>query len=207
MLEAVYYEPYPEDVQPVTEPTDSSLTRYGAGTLRPTWETNNAAHSPLMHYPWEQTWETLQRLAPEVDGSPYDGVIMEYTNPNTGGPVMPTIACHIQMLRPGESTKAHRHTASAIYHVVQGQGRSVVNGQAIEWEDKDVFAVPGWNWHEHANASATEPARAVQLHRGPGAQSAESAATRAAPPGGASNVRAGCKVPSPLRGRARVGEK
>ena len=158
MLEAVYYEPYPEDVQPVTEPTDSSLTRYGAGTLRPTWEHNTAAHSPLMHYPWKQTWETLQRLAPEVEGSPFDGVIMEYTNPNTGGPVMPTIACHIQMLRPGEATKAHRHTAGAIYHVVQGTGRSVVNGETIEWEDKDVFCVPGWNYHEHANASNTEPA-------------------------------------------------
>ena len=158
MLEAVYYEPYPEDVQPVTEPTDSSLTRYGAGTLRPTWETSGATHSPLLHYPWKQTWETLQRLAPEVDGSPFDGVIMEYTNPNTGGPVMPTIACHIQMLRPGEATKAHRHTAGAIYHVVQGRGRSVVNGETLEWEDKDVFAVPGWNYHEHANASDTEPA-------------------------------------------------
>jgi gentisate 1,2-dioxygenase len=82
---------------------------------------------------------------------------MEYTNPNTGGPVMPTMACHVQMLRPGEATKAHRHTASAVYHVVQGRGRSVVNGEAIEWEDKDVFCVPGWNYHEHANASDTEP--------------------------------------------------
>ena len=111
-----------------------------------------------MHYPWKQTWETLQRLAPEVEGSPFDGVILEYSNPNTGGPVMPTIACHIQMLRPGEATKAHRHTASAIYHVVQGSGRSVVNGETIEWEGKDVFCVPGWNYHEHVNASNTEPA-------------------------------------------------
>ena len=158
MLEAVYYEPYPEDVQPVTGPHDSSQAKYGAGTLRPTWETPSASHSPLMRYPWEQTWETLQRLAPQVDGSPFDGVIMEYTNLNTGGPVMPTIACHIQMLRPGETTKAHRHTAGAIYHVVQGRGRSIVRGQEMEWDEKDVFCVPGWAYHEHANASATEPA-------------------------------------------------
>ena len=111
MLEAVYYEPYPEDVQPVTEPHDSSQAKYGAGTLRPAWEEQPGSHSPLMRYPWEQAWAALQRLAPQVDGSPFDGVIMEYTNPNTGGPVMPTIACHIQMLRPGEATKAHRHTA------------------------------------------------------------------------------------------------
>ena len=158
MLEAVYYEPYPEDVQPVTEPHDSSQAKYGAGTLRPAWEEQPGSHSPLMRYPWEQAWAALQRLAPQVDGSPFDGVIMEYTNPNTGGPVMPTIACHIQMLRPGEATKAHRHTAGAIYHVVQGRGHSIVRGQELEWEDKDVFCVPGWAYHEHVNASADEPA-------------------------------------------------
>ena len=147
----------------------------------PTWETTGAAHSPLLHYPWKQTWETLQRLAPEVDGSPFDGVIMEYTNPNTGGPVMPTIACHIQMLRPGEATRAHRHTAGAIYHVVQGRGRSVVNGQTLEWEDKDVFAVPGWNYHEHANASDTEPAVLFSFTEGPGAARPQPA-PRAGPP-------------------------
>ena len=28
----------------------------------------------------------------------------------------------------------------------------------MEWEPKDVFCVPGWTYHEHVNASATEPA-------------------------------------------------
>lgn len=158
LLEAVFYEPYPEDIQPVTEPTDSSSAKYGSGTLRPTWERPTAAHSPLMRYPWEETWAALQRLAPIADGSPFDGIIMEYTNPNTGGPVMPTIACHVQLLRPGETTKAHRHTASAIYHVVEGQGASIVDGQRLDWEAKDVFCVPGWAYHEHANASKAEPA-------------------------------------------------
>ena len=159
LLEAVFFEPYPEDVQPVTEPIDSSTAKYGVGTLRPTWEdASKESYSPLMRYPWEQTWTALQRLAPNVDGSPFDGVMMEYTNPNTGGPVMPTIACHIQMLRPGESTKAHRHTNGTIYHVVQGQGHSVVQGQKMDWEPKDVFCVPGWTYHEHVNASSTEPA-------------------------------------------------
>jgi gentisate 1,2-dioxygenase len=158
LLEAVFYEPYPEDIQPVTEPIDSSSAKYGSGTLRPAWERPAAAHSPLMRYPWEETWAALQRLAPIADGSPYDGIIMEYTNPNTGGPVMPTIACHVQLLRPGETTKAHRHTASAIYHAVEGRGSSIVDGQRLEWETKDVFCVPGWAFHEHANASTSEAA-------------------------------------------------
>ncbi|MCH8840705.1 MAG: cupin domain-containing protein [Planctomycetes bacterium] len=111
-----------------------------------------------MHYPWEQTRETLHRLAPEVEGSPYDGIVLEYTNPATGGPAFPTMACHVQLLRPGESTKAHRHTSSAVYHVVEGQGHSIVNGERLQWEPKDVFCVPGWTYHEHVNSSTTEAA-------------------------------------------------
>ena len=158
LLESVFFEPYPEDVQPVTHPIDTSLAMYGAGALRPSWESPSSSHSPLMHYPWEQTWASLQRLAPVVEGSPYDGVVLEYTNPTTGGPAFPTMACHVQLLRPGESTKAHRHTASTIYHVVEGQGHSIVDGQQLDWEDKDVFCVPGWTYHEHVNGSTTEPA-------------------------------------------------
>jgi gentisate 1,2-dioxygenase len=41
---------------------------------------------------------------------------------------------------------------------VQGRGQSVVGGQRLEWEPKDVFCVPAWAFHEHANASATDPA-------------------------------------------------
>jgi gentisate 1,2-dioxygenase len=158
MLEAVFYESYPEDVQPITQPVDSNFARYGSGALTPAWQTSESAHSPLMHYPWEKSKEALFRLAPETDGSPFDGVILEYTNPTTGGPVMPTMACHVQLLRPGERTKAHRHTSSAIYHVVEGEGASVVDGQRMDWEAKDVFCVPGWAYHEHINRSSTEPA-------------------------------------------------
>ena len=25
----------------------------------------------------------------------------------------------------------------------------MVHGQKMEWEPKDVFCVPGWNYHEH----------------------------------------------------------
>ena len=158
LLEAVFFEPYPEDIQPITLPTDSSLTAYGSGALRPAWEKPQSTHSPLMHYPWDKTWSALQGLAPVADGSPYDGVVLEYTNPNSGGPVMPTMACHAQLLRPSEATKAHRHTASVIYHVVEGEGYSIVDGQRLDWSEKDVFCVPGWAFHEHVNSSAVNPA-------------------------------------------------
>jgi len=120
--------------------------------LRPAWESApTAQYSPLWHYPYTQAREALQRLASEGSASPFDGVIMEYTNPVTGGPAMPTIGCYVQLLRPGEHTQAHRHTSSAAFHVVEGSGYSVVDSQRLDWEEKDVFCVPGWAFHEHVN--------------------------------------------------------
>ena len=62
---------------------------------------------------------------------------------------MPTIACFASLLRPGQHTKAHRHTGGTIYHVIQGKGTSVIAGRAFDWDEKDTFVVPSWAWHEH----------------------------------------------------------
>jgi gentisate 1,2-dioxygenase len=57
----------------------------------------------------------------------------------------------MQMLRPGEHTKAHRHTGSYLYHVAKGRGYSVINGKRFDWSERDIFCVPSWAWHEHVN--------------------------------------------------------
>ena len=104
------------------------------------------------------TYEALRKLAKATDGSPYDGILMNYVNPATGGPVMQTIGASMQLLRPGERTKAHRHTGSFIYQVAKGSGYSIIGGKRFDWQERDIFCVPSWAWHEHANASASEDA-------------------------------------------------
>jgi gentisate 1,2-dioxygenase len=76
---------------------------------------------------------------------------MEYVNPTTNGPVMRTMGASMQMLRPGEHTKAHRHTGSYLYHVAKGKGHSIINGKRYDWQERDIFCVPSWAWHEHVN--------------------------------------------------------
>ncbi|MGR7003500.1 hypothetical protein ACU686_45220 [Yinghuangia aomiensis] len=75
-------------------------------------------------------------------GLPYDGVIAEYTNPVTGGSVMPTMGAHMQLLRPGQATRAHRHTGSVVYTVAKGQGVSVIAGTALPVEQGRHFRRP-----------------------------------------------------------------
>ena len=71
---------------------------------------------------------------------------------------MQTMGAHAQMLRPGEHTTAHRHTGNVIYHAAKGRGFSIVGGKRFDWEEKDIFCVPAWVWHEHANGSEREDA-------------------------------------------------
>jgi gentisate 1,2-dioxygenase len=149
-LEGQFYEPFPAESQPLTRPVGDSERRYGLGQLRPTWEKWAGPFSPLLNYKWAKTEAALRELA-TVGGSPFDDVAMEYINPHTGGPLMPTLACWIQLLRPGTRTKAHRHTGSAVYLAFAGQGTTVIEGQRFDWRPGDLFVVPTWAWHEHAS--------------------------------------------------------
>ena len=157
-LEANFYAVHPELYQKPNYPPEDSPNAYGAPGLLPVDDGWRHRHSPLLKYAWEPTYEALQNYAKATDGSAHDGVIMRYANPNTGGPVMLTMGAHMQMLRPGERTKAHRHTGNVIYQVAKGSGHSVINGMRFDWREKDIFCVPTWMWHEHANGSESDDA-------------------------------------------------
>ncbi len=158
LLDASFFEQFPGHSQPVTKPAADSYQRYGPGHLKPTWESPPAGQaSPLLVYPWDQTEAALRGLA-AVASDPFDDVVLQYVNPFTGGPVLPTIDCWIQMLQPGVHTRAHRHTSTAIYFVVRGRGYSIINGERFDWAERDFLVLPNWAWHEHVNASATDEA-------------------------------------------------
>lgn len=157
-LEAGFYQVHPELTQPVTHPVDDTSALWGSVGLKPQVSGWTKNYSPLFKYEWEPTYEALVRLSKLAEGSPFDGTLMHYVNPVTGGPVMPTIGASMQLLRPGQHTQAHRHTGSYIYQVAKGRGFSVINGQRFDWQERDIFCVPSWMFHEHANASATEDA-------------------------------------------------
>jgi gentisate 1,2-dioxygenase len=127
MLEAGFYEEYPGERQDI-----------GA-----------AANASPWHYPFSEMRAALERLAAKDNGAAADGI--EYKHRVTHGPVMQTIACAMQLLRPGEKTQARRRVCCTNYHVVEGAGYSIVGGQRLDWDDKDVFTVPTWTFHEHVN--------------------------------------------------------
>jgi gentisate 1,2-dioxygenase len=54
-----------------------------------------------------------------------------------------------------------------VYQVVEGSGHSVINGLRFDWEKNDIFVIPKWAFHEHANASKTEAACLFSYNDGP----------------------------------------
>lgn len=118
-----------------------------AGVVRPAGRSLHPAHTPA-GYPWGDVRPALERAGAEA-GDPHDGAMLDYVNPVTGGHLLPTLGARIQMLRAGERTQPHRHTSYTIYHVVQGEGVTVVGDQRLEWSKGDCFTVPNWQWHAH----------------------------------------------------------
>lgn len=163
-LEANFYEVHPDLNQAVSYPVDDSTATWAAAGLRPAGVKWTKRYSPLLKYEWAPTYEALSKFARVSEGSPFDGIMMDYLNPDTGGSVMPTIGASMQMLRPAERTKAHRQTGSFVYQCCKGSGYSIINGRRFDWRERDIFVVPAWMYHEHANASASEDACLFAFH-------------------------------------------
>jgi gentisate 1,2-dioxygenase len=170
-LNAMFFQMHEAREFPLNKPHNASSRLHGHVALQPTWMKERprlSEHggpttqdpqtpSPLLLYGWDATWKSLSALH-DTDGDPYDGIALEYTHPQTGASVLPTMGCWIQMLRPGEKLRAHRHTGSAVYYVARGTGESIIGGRSFAWGKGDIITLPSWALHQHANLSAQEPA-------------------------------------------------
>ena len=140
-MNAMFFQMYEVPQVPLSKPNNASLQLHGHVSLSPTWVKDRPLSSPLLLYSWETTWRSLQALR-DAKGDEHDGIALEYTHPQTGRALLPTMACWIQMLRPGERLKAHRHTGSAVYYVAQGTGETIIDGCRFAWGKGDIVALP-----------------------------------------------------------------
>ena len=142
---AQFHEPFPEDTQPVTRGEGASLARYGnnlrpLGAVAPYGKT-----SPIFSYPYDRSRETLARLAKEGDPDPCHGWKMEFINPLSGGPAMPTIGTFMQLLPKGFRSSPYRSTDGTVYAVAEGKGKVKIGSEEFAFEPKDTFVVPSWH--------------------------------------------------------------
>lgn len=107
-------------------------------------------------------WEDLKPRLGDVLRDPLrraDRRFIALVHADTGeaGGVFPSIFLGIQTFAPGEHIVPHRHNSYALYHILQGEGYSILDGQRFDWKKGDTFACPPMASHEHI-ATGTEPA-------------------------------------------------
>ena len=66
-----------------------------------------------------------------------------------GPPNMETIGLHVSRIEAGKAQTGGRTTANSIFAVIDGQGRSEIDGAEFEWGRGDVIAVPAWRPFRH----------------------------------------------------------
>ncbi len=148
-LDAAFFELFDTRLQPITKPDDVSTRQFLHGRLNPIWQPPSQRVSPIGNYTWTETQRALAGIASDAVGSASEGVVLEYSNPWTGGAVLPTMSCRIARLPSGFDGAVRRQTASTIYHVVSGSGSTEVGGTRLDWSDKDIFCVPSWEPYRH----------------------------------------------------------
>lgn len=151
-LETNFYAVYERPAQEPAYPENDLPLSYGGGMIPDGVAAWDRAFSPTMVYRWERTEAALRSFARAAPANPFDGHIMRYANPLTGGWAMQTMGAQMQMLPAGFRGQAHRHTGNVVYNVAQGRGHSIIGGKRFDWQEHDIFCVPAWQWHEHVNA-------------------------------------------------------
>jgi gentisate 1,2-dioxygenase len=133
-----------------TSPDRSRSQRlWGHPGLAPVSMLGRTLASPLLAYRWEDTDAALSdQLTLEQEG--YAGTaepghaLVRYTNPTSGGDVLPTMRTQFHRIASGSETAPRRETGSSVYQVFDGSGRVTVGDHAWSVSRGDLFVVPSW---------------------------------------------------------------
>jgi gentisate 1,2-dioxygenase len=91
---------------------------------------------------------------------------MEYLDPLTHAPCLPTLGFTAMMLPYGIKSLPPRRSAGAVFHVIEGEGRSTSNDVTIDWRTGDTFSAPSFAQMEHFG-TRTEPAFMIRIDDAP----------------------------------------
>jgi len=150
-LHQVMQERFTERRQPIETSSEVVMDQLG-NSMR-----HELPRAEIFHYKWRDTEPALAALTKSAETrNRFDGYLLEYRNPVTGGPTMTTIQCALQLLPAKLETESHRHTSTVMYHVFRGRGATQIGEQRFDWRQGDTFVVPLWYAHRHVNSSSDD---------------------------------------------------
>ena len=65
---------------------------------------------------------------------------------------VPSLYAGVQLILPGEVARSHRHVATALRLILEGEGGfTAVEGERITMHPGDFIVTPSWTYHNHGN--------------------------------------------------------
>jgi gentisate 1,2-dioxygenase len=153
-LDTSFFEDGPETLSDLSTPERSRAEMLWAHPgLQPVALIGERKNSPIAAYRFEHTDRALNdQLRVEHAGhqSTLDPghAAVRYTNPTTGGDVMPTIRAEFHRLRPSTATTPRREVGSSVWQVFSGSGSITIDGTTNQIEHGDLFIVPSWREYQ-----------------------------------------------------------
>jgi len=151
-FESMFAEHLDDESQAVRRQDGDSVAFFASGVLPDgalVGVHGTAKRSPVVNYTYGRTRPILERLykAGEVDKR--HGARVRYTNPVTGGWVMPTMGAQLALLPAGFTGDSYRATDGTIFVCVEGEGATRINDKEFAWSPGDVFVAPSWQRYAH----------------------------------------------------------
>ncbi|KAM3414776.1 hypothetical protein BST61_g9927 [Cercospora zeina] len=115
-------------------------THFNEHYADPRYPAEDAPVSPIV-FPWGD----VQKRLDEQEG-PYAST--RYLKAD-GREVSRTIGAGVERIDAKSSSPKVHETSSSVYHVVEGLGYSIIEGQKIDWKAGDTFAIPAWYENQH----------------------------------------------------------
>ena len=134
-------------------PSDYSARVYGAGGLKARFVDHFrgvGGSSPMYVYRYAAMRELLDKHR-DFEGNAHEGLLVEYVDPLTGGPVYRTMTFFMQMVRIGETTLPLKQSASLLVAPFEGRGHALIDGVRFDLEPFDTVAIPGGHWVQYVN--------------------------------------------------------
>lgn len=155
-------------MDPSSKFDDADLVRrIREADLIPTWHDAKliVGRTPAIGYSphrwrWDDCWSLLAEAGDVI--TPERGAerrSLDHVNPTLPAGSLSTthaMGTAFQLVRPGEVAPAHRHAAAAIRFVVRGgspDSYTMVDGERLPMEDRDLLLTPSSAWHDHHNHS------------------------------------------------------
>jgi gentisate 1,2-dioxygenase len=150
----------------LTDERRDFYTRLGAKAAKPLWEVMGSLITPTPRdraqpaiWRYSEMRPLIFEAARLITAEEAERRVLVLENPGLPGTsqATQTLYAGLQMIAPGEIAATHRHVASALRYVIEGEGAyTAVNGERTSMRPGDFILTPSWQWHEHGNAGVSE---------------------------------------------------